>query len=665
MTFDELVLHNFGVYGGRQVVALTPPSSDRPIVLVGALNGAGKTTFLDALQLCLYGPMARCAARGELSYDEYLRRSVHHRSADGEAALEVEFRHIVEGEEQTFRLHRSWSKIGATRRERFEVIRNGRVDRLATEHWAEHVEDFIPLRIAPLFLFDGEKIEAYADLASSPALIATAVHNLLGLDIVERLTTDLQVLERRKRAEAGPKTECSKVDDLRARIAQLSEERTALVAERAAAANLLDRRQAELRGIEERYRREGGALYDRRAEIETTLAVSSANAERARRELLDIAAGAAPLLLVQDLLTAVAERAASEDRARRTRDALELAAEAQRVLLTSLEIRKLAPGDISNLHGIGSRWLDERSAEARVETHLDLGPQGIAVLGNLLQEELPTVAERLDLALGVERTASEALEEAKIASTAAPNADAVAELAIARERLRTDIAALETERSRSDADLTKLDRMLGELREREARRMEEAAIARIESADVQRLVTHSARVRETLTRFKARVVERHVSRIERLILASFQQLARKKSLVVEVKIDPTTFEISLRGFDGLPVHAERLSAGERQLLAVAILWGLAKASGRPLPTVIDTPLGRLDSEHRAHLVTEYFPRASHQVILLSTDEEITGRYLDALRPAVGRSYHLQFDEVTGRTVVSKGYLEEEVAFVSH
>ncbi|MGG5811834.1 DNA sulfur modification protein DndD [Falsiroseomonas sp. CW058] len=665
MTFDELVLHNFGVYGGRQVVTLTPPSSDRPIVLVGALNGAGKTTFLDALQLCLYGPVARCAGRGELSYDEYLRRSVHHRSADDTAAIEVAFRHTVEGEEQTFRLHRSWSRVGATRRERFEVVRNGRIDRLATEHWAEHVEDFIPLRIAPLFLFDGEKIEAYADLAGAPALIATAVQNLLGLDIVERLAADLQVLERRKRAEAGPAVDRRRAEDLRTRIAQLGEERAKLIAERAATANLIDRRQAELRGIEERYRREGGALFDRRAELEAALAVASAQAEQARRELLDIAAGAAPLLLVKDLLAAAAERAASEDRARRTRDALELAAEAQRALLNTPEIQKLPPRDVSNLRKAMSRWLDERSAEARIETHLDLGPQGVLLLGGLLQEELPTTEERLSRALGAERIASEALEEAKITATAAPNEDAVAELAAARERLRVTIATLDAERSRSDAGVAKLDRTLSELREREARIMEEEALAGIERADVQRLLTHSARVRETLTRFKGRVVERHVARIEKLILASFQQLARKRSLVTEIKIDPVTFDLSLRGGDGLPANAERLSAGERQLLAVAILWGLAKASGRPLPTVIDTPLGRLDSEHRSHLVTEYFPRASHQVVLLSTDEEITGKYLDALRPAVGRSYRLQFDETIGRTVVYDGYLNEEMAGVAN
>ena len=100
---------------------------------------------------------------------------------------------------------------------------------------------------------------------------------------------------------------------------------------------------------------------------------------------------------------------------------------------------------------------------------------------------------------------------------------------------------------------------------------------------------------------------------------------------------------------------DRLSAGERQLLATSLLWGLARASGRPLPTIIDTPLGRLDSSHRRHLIERYFPVASHQVILLSTDEEIDEDSLKRLQPHISRSYHLQFDEALRSTRVTPGY----------
>jgi DNA sulfur modification protein DndD len=143
--------------------------------------------------------------------------------------------------------------------------------------------------------------------------------------------------------------------------------------------------------------------------------------------------------------------------------------------------------------------------------------------------------------------------------------------------------------------------------------------------------------------------------MENLMLESFQKLLRKSDLVKGMTINPETFEPTLTGGDGKTLPIERLSAGERQLLATSLLWGLARASGRPVPTIIDTPLGRLDSSHRKHLVERYFPNASHQVLLLSTDEEIVGKYYEALKPFTTRSYLLAHDEKSGQTNIEKGY----------
>ena len=158
--------------------------------------------------------------------------------------------------------------------------------------------------------------------------------------------------------------------------------------------------------------------------------------------------------------------------------------------------------------------------------------------------------------------------------------------------------------------------------------------------------------------FRKSVINRHVKRIEALVLRSYQQLLHKTSLVAHLTIDPDNFDITLYGKDGHQLEPARFSAGERQLLGVALLWGLARASGRPLPTAIDTPLGRLDTAHRSHLVERYFPFASHQVLLLSTDEEITGDYLKKLKPWIGRRYQLEFDDDTGSTQVLDGILKK-------
>jgi DNA sulfur modification protein DndD len=170
-----------------------------------------------------------------------------------------------------------------------------------------------------------------------------------------------------------------------------------------------------------------------------------------------------------------------------------------------------------------------------------------------------------------------------------------------------------------------------------------------------RILKHSKKVRSTLDAFRISVVRRHIATIESLVLDAFRSLLRKRQLIHSLTIDPVSFEVVLWQQPGVALPFDRLSAGERQLLATALLWGLARAAGRPIPTIIDTPLGRLDSAHRGRLVDSYFPHASHQVILLSTDEEITGRYHSVLRPFIGREYTLAHDDTIGSTSITPGY----------
>ncbi len=54
----------------------------------------------------------------------------------------------------------------------------------------------------------------------------------------------------------------------------------------------------------------------------------------------------------------------------------------------------------------------------------------------------------------------------------------------------------------------------------------------------------------------------------------------------------------------------------------------------------------------------YFPNASHQVLLLSTDEEIVGKYYDSIKPYTTRSYLLAHNEQTGQTTIEPGYFDK-------
>ena len=91
------------------------------------------------------------------------------------------------------------------------------------------------------------------------------------------------------------------------------------------------------------------------------------------------------------------------------------------------------------------------------------------------------------------------------------------------------------------------------------------------------------------------------------------------------------------------------------MLAIAIIWGLARSSGYRLPVIIDTPMARLDSAHRKSFVERYLPSAGSQVLVLSTNEEISGRYLEEAAPHVGNAYTISYDEKEKCSSIVPGY----------
>ena len=98
-----------------------------------------------------------------------------------------------------------------------------------------------------------------------------------------------------------------------------------------------------------------------------------------------------------------------------------------------------------------------------------------------------------------------------------------------------------------------------------------------------------------------------------------------------------------------------LSKGELQMYSTSIVNALAKTSGRPLPFMIDTPLARLDEDHRKSLVSDFYPSASHQTIILSTDSEINFEHYKKLAPHIAKSFVISYDSENGKTVIHDKY----------
>jgi DNA sulfur modification protein DndD len=654
MILHRVTLENVGVYRGRHTIDLTPPDADRPVVLVGAMNGAGKTTLLGAVQLALYGARARGIERTRKGYKTHLKELIN-RSVDPAegAAVELEFERRIDGNAVRYQIRRGWRNGGSEISELFQVYCNGEPDTLLAEHWDESIDSFLPARLSHLFFFDGEQIERMADEEEATKLLASAFQSLLGLDLVERLSEDLTTLERRKRLSLRSPEDQARIKALQDEVAE-AETRCQKTHDTLAEIKAKQaQKSGQLEKLRERFKHEGGGHFLKREEREKQRADLAAKLYEAEESVREAVAGPAPFLLIPDLLEQVRSQAEREHDAQRDRIIAE--AESRRDATVLAELKSHLTVDAMKAVTTALEKHRPRRESLVVANILEADKGFRERLTELLRDELPIARRELGrLTAEIERLQDEVAEVDRLLA-AVPDADGIARLQ--REITQTEgaLAALAKDITDSEEQHRAAQLELS-LRQRTLNKeLEEHLDATEDAEHDQRVIEKIPKVRCTLETFRQRVVARHIGALEHAIYESFQHLARKPKLLSSIRIASDTLRIALLDGSGKQVPFHILSAGERQLLATAILWGLAKVSGRPVPLVIDTPLGRLDSHHRSHIVQRYFPAASHQVILLSTDEEIVGRYLDMLRPSVGRNYLLEFDATVQSSTIHSDY----------
>ena len=657
MIFEQLIIHNFGIYKGRHTIALAPKSEKKPIILFGGLNGGGKTTFLDALQLTLYGKFARCSNRGNLGYDDYLRETINrHSPAEEGASLELTFSSYVDGELQTYQVKRFWRSAGKTIKETMEVIHNGQLDQVMTDQWYEYVDEFIPLSISSLFFFDGEKIEALADPEGSADLIRTGITSLLGLDIVDKLGTDLNALLRNgistsTKTKAKPK-DLAATSKQKAELQELNNREKGLGVNLASTTTAIDNYTKEIKTLKSSYRSAGGELFDQREAMTENLSNIQSNIENKEALLRKYAEGFAPMMLVEELLWQTLAQAKDEGNGRQIKQFLEKTEARDKKVIQHLE-KKGADSDTIKL--LKDKLLVENRSQTKkipkdfyLDTPLEAFNGLTPDLFNELRENAKVISAEIanleEQRINAERNLAAVPEEAVIADIQKQLSHT--EDALVQEKAKQSI--LEEQLILAKRQIEQAGIRLSNLKLAENKNTFDAELDK-------NIIENVNSVRTILDKFHHAMVEKHIKHLESLILDSFMALIRKPKLIKEIRIEPESYQLTLLDRTHEAIPSSRLSAGERQILAISILWGLAKASGRPLPAIIDTPLGRLDSKHRKQLIGNYFPKASHQVILLSTDQEIDKGYRDDLSKYIGREYHIEYQDTQQTSTITEGY----------
>ncbi|WP_373544012.1 DNA sulfur modification protein DndD [Chamaesiphon sp.] len=658
MLFRELVLENFGSYLGKNTINLLPDLSadSRPIILIGGMNGGGKTTIMDAIRLALYGARAQCSTRGSLSYGDFLDQCVSRQTPLVEKArIELAFQVAEDGDLRDIRIVRYWERNPKEGKDTLGILVNDWADKALLNTWDEYIENILPLGISNLFLFDGEQVKELAEQETPPVGVFDAIQSLLGLELAERLAADLDVLVSRKRRDVATSKQLEAIDEIESKLEQQQLELIAVRAE-------LDKLEVKLAiAIEQeeqafdKFVLEGGKIAAGGKELELESKAIQIQIEQQRQELANLAAGSLPLASIAPLLTQVQAQGSIELRHRQGKAALDLLVDRDRRLLAYLQQQDILKTQIANIQAFLESENHSLTQEVELDRSVYLGvdDEVMSQLDNILKYDLDRDIQK-SFEIQTKLTKLEAdldFLDRQIAEAASP--EEYLRLKAQETAARELVSQFKADKISSDRRYLELDRITTKTRQELATYTE----TNIKLKNDQHIIDSVAKVKATLQIFKEKLTLKKINKLENEVTECFRYLLHKSELVQRVTIDSTTFTLSLHDREGKLLPKHRLSAGEKQLLAIALLWGLARVSGRQLPIAIDTPLGRLDSSHRTNLIERYFPAASQQVILLSTDTEVAESEVANLRAqgAITREYTLEHDPGEQRTRVRSGY----------
>ena len=660
MYFTKVELHNFGIYKGTHEMCLTNQIGNRNITLVGGLNGRGKTTFHDSILIALYGKQAlKYIQENARSYDKLLLDHMNKHATDAETYVAVS---LCLDDGTLLRVKRSWTAKGKKVDQNIIVEKNGVVDKYLGESWSYYIEEILPFGIARFFFFNNEKITQLAD-DSSFEQIKSSIKSAIGVSTIEKAIehTD-EVIRRKKNALAAFENSEENVgyQEVEKQIADIDTR----LAEATKQANELERKcetlAAKLEAKEKDFWASGGDLSRNRNAIKQEMQNISSEVERINEEILQMAIDpSTPLFMCRDLVNQSYDNELSSQQSEAKLYSDKVIIELHQKILDRLANCGLSKSDLQAVQDIINDVLVGHIPTSAMEAKpTNISATSMMLYQRLITEVFQKIAQRIDTLVNHVNARENELMSLDAHLGAADEKTLAMQLFDALKSIEAEKALADAEYKRQLETIESLNRQRDILVTKRIQLIRTIAEKEHTNDDDARIVKYAAMSIEVLQEFKVRLQREKVDKLSSTATACFRELVEKDSLVSEISIDPTTLDVTILDFDGNELLKSQLSAGEQQMFAVAIVWALALTSGYKAPVIIDTPMARLDSSHRANFVTKYLPAATSQVMVLSTDEEVYGRYLDLIRDNVVDYYTLLYREEEQCTSIVHGYFGE-------
>lgn len=628
----------------------------KKVTLIGGMNGAGKSSFMEALGICLYGK----------SKSEIIKVINKNELKNGNSKMTIELEFETD-DGDIFIIKRYWftnKAFGEIKAndldESITVTKNGEIVQFSIDTWQEFIESTIPLGIIKFFFFDGEQVSQLSETENEGLQLKTDLESVLGIGIVRRLIEDLQKIQsdiaRENNSNSVSAAELTKVESdinyANEKIEELKNEKSEReldIADNHNKINELDVKINKILGFNPELIEEKSDLNSRLTQINTNILNINKNIDRYCSDVL-------PVLLLSKYFSLINSQYKNEEETVNNKTLIESSEN-----IASKVIEQAIIPQIPNLDNTKQNFIKSKI----IEILTDGKNEEKEIILNISSKEFADTT-------GIIKSA-----EAEISSLSI--------LISEKENLLTEKKEIEIELEKvelpADKFLTykEIEKNKNELVSENGRYLER--ISKISDEIFQQNIekeNNQERQRKLITQFQGsqgervkmqkyediiKSLEKYVELLkadklhdlEKYILQMYKKLASKRELVNRVTVDEDTYEIVVWKENNQ--RLDRESAGEKEVFTISMLWGLSQCTDFRLPVIIDTPLARLDSSHRSQIVGEYFPNASNQVIILSTDKEIepNSQYYEIIKPFVNKEITIEFDVKTESSSVKNGY----------
>lgn len=658
MILTKLKIKNFKRFKDITEFDLSINNKDKNIILIEALNGVWKTSFLQAVQWAFFG-LEKSEFKKYLNYesrDEW----------DYSIFIEIEFR---DNNFQTCSIVRNYISnwIDGNLKETLELYINWSKKEFNNEEWKDYLNKTFPKEISNFFFFDWEKIWNLIN-PDDPKKIKSAIEKVLWIEVIRNLKDDLSELKsevfkniNNEWLDKKIQTKKMQLEDYENKKAELKEsilllEKNILKDENSKneilknieilAKSWLTKEKLDIRI----------SLWDKLININNEITVLENDINVFKSNYLDT-------FLLTSFFDNLNEWIKKEELIKESIISSNLNDDSINKIIQELYIPTCIiwweKFDISKSELIKDKikyalWWDNKNLKNDII--LDLNNKDKTNIGIAIDNINKSESINIDIVIDRKNVLTEQVillkKEIADIDRQVDNSEwwlnNINELHWNLSNIDNILQKYNTELSNKLTDSEKIENEIKKIQKEL-----ESQISKVSLMDNdKKYFDLLSRTSEVFDTYVDQLIEKRKSDLESKTFEMFSSLV-SQNIYKKIEIS-NNYEVVL--FDSNWIAQKNLSAWQTQILMTSLLWWLESLSNFQLPIIIDTPLARLDPIHRKNMLEKYFHKAGGQVIILSQPAEITSNdkenilFTDYLKD--NQYINMTFDENKMQSVIS-------------